>query len=233
MAASELSESRLPSGSISNENGLSNQLEAHPVKQTDSISNENTVDAQKVETAKSVDAINTWTDLSRYFLDSNHCKSCSDQSAISMGPNDAKLVVVLDAPFAYGPDHSRFFTARKLKLVTAILKTIGFALNEVYFTTVFKCLPDSNQSPESSSCDVYLAHELRLASAQSIMCFGEFAAQKVLKSNNSLQQLRAQSTGQELHGAKLIFAPDVSDMLDQPDLKAQLWTDIKAVFNLT
>lgn len=180
--------------------------------------------------AETEQTISDWTDLSKRFLESNHCDTCNQDSALSLGPHAASLAIIVDSPLISSSDYSRYFSQRKLKLLMAILNCLSLELDDVYFSSVFKCIPSAPESGDIASCDHFLSHELRLSNANTILSFGEFTAQKLLSANGSLEQLRKQYTGRELSGARLIMAPDLTDLLNQPELKAALWADIKAIY---
>jgi len=197
--------------------------------QTHEATESDTVEVIPQDTPDHSAEVLDWSQLSKRFLNTNECDSCSQDSALSMGPHEAKFAVVIDAPITTNSDYSRYFSPRKLKLMSAILRALDLDMQDVYFTSIFKCLPGEAQRGLDGRCADFVRNELSLLDSKYVLVFGEFSAQKLLRANESIEQLRRASIGAEQFGARLILAPQLSDLLDQPELKAQLWNDLKSV----
>ena len=89
---------------------------------------------------------------------------------------------------------------------------------------------DLSQSP---NCDKILHRQIELIQPDVVIAFGEFAAQSVIKANESLEILR--TTEQTCFRTKVPIVPTYtpSQMLDEPSLKAAVWQDMKRCISIS
>ena len=124
-----------------------------------------------------------------------------------------------------------FFTGRSGQLFEGMLLALGLDRSNVYATSVFKCAPteDLTLTPQ---CNAVLTQQIDLIMPKVIVTFGEFAAQAVMKSNLSLNNLRAQDNELLINQAQNSRIPVITtftpaQMLDDNSLKAMVWADLK------
>lgn len=118
------------------------------------------------------------------------CSSCP-MSSIGQGfvpgegPQDAKLVIIGEAPGAEEADNSRPFVGGAGRVLNAALAKAGINRNEVYITNVMKCRPPGNIIPDSfdpGECGRrYLNEELIKINDPVIIVLGDTASTYIFR----------------------------------------------------
>lgn len=108
-----------------------------------------------------------------------------------VGPDDAALVVVGEAPAAGNPEADRWrggnltgmaYTSRASgRKVRQLMADLGYA-GDCYYTNAVKCHPPDNRDPtatERSNCRPYLLEEIAIVDPKAILTTGKHATQSV------------------------------------------------------
>jgi DNA polymerase len=108
-----------------------------------------------------------------------------------VGPSDATLVVVGEAPGAGDPDRERwrggnhsgmaYTSAVSGRKVRSMVAELGYA-DETYYTNAVKCHPPSNRDPtaeERANCRPYLHHELEEVAPDWVLATGSHATRSL------------------------------------------------------
>lgn len=173
-----------------------------------------------------------WRSMQTLIESDKHCPSCrSENSMLGSGAMQAEWMFVTDAPSSSDVQQDQIFTGRAGQLYEAVLAALGLQRSEVYTSSVFKCAPPEDLSV-SPSCDKLLRRQIELVCPKVIVAFGEFAAQAVIKANESLEVLREKE--QRCITTEALIVPTYSpmQMLDDNALKALVWSDLKKCLNL-
>ena len=171
-----------------------------------------------------------WRELQKSISMDQDCPSCgSDKSILGQGDALASWMFVTSAPTNAEIEASTLLLGRQGALYEAILKACCMDRNEVYTTSVFKCAPPEDLSLQPT-CNRLIHRQIELVGPRIIVVFGEFAAQSVLRTNDSMNRL-----SDRVHSypgksdISVIVAPSIEDLLTQPSLKASLWSVLKTL----
>jgi DNA polymerase len=146
------------------------------------------------------------------------------------GNPKARLVFVGEAPGEEEDKQRRPFVGRAGQLLTKVINAMGLERSDVYITNVVKCRPPQNRKPEPdemAACEPFLFMELRTINPEIIVCLGMTAAQSILKTKESLGNLRGKfhSYGK----AKVMVTYHPAALLRNPGFKKPMWDDMQLV----
>ena len=150
-----------------------------------------------------------------------------------VGNPNAGLVLVGEAPGAEEDLQGEPFVGRAGQLLNKILEAINFKREEVYICNILKCRPPNNRDPqpeEIASCEPHLWKQLELIKPKIILCLGRIAAQVLLKTNDSLNNLRGKV--HDYRGIKLMVTYHPAALLRNPNWKRPAWEDVQKVRKL-
>jgi uracil-DNA glycosylase family 4 len=111
---------------------------------------------------------------------------CESRSRIvnGVGPADADLVFVGEAPGANEDEQGEPFVGRSGDVLTDALRDRGLARRDVRITNCVRCRPPDNRDPtqsELANCKGYLAAELRQVDPELVVTLGKVPAQHLLE----------------------------------------------------
>ncbi|KTC69284.1 hypothetical protein Lbir_2023 [Legionella birminghamensis] len=138
-------------------------------------------------------------DLDRLCQEVASCQKCGlcktrTQTVFARGNPKAKLMVIGEAPGYHEDQQGKPFVGRAGGLLDQMLKSIGFAEEDVYIANVLKCRPPDNRDPsgeEIVKCSQYLSRQIALVKPAALLAVGRFAGQFLLKNNASMAQMRS------------------------------------------
>ena len=157
------------------------------------------------------------------------CPLCESRSKVvfGSGSENARLVFVGEAPGAEEDRQGLPFVGRAGQKLTQIIEAIGLSRQDVYIANVLKCRPPGNRNPlpdEIKACEPYLIAQLRLIKPRVICALGTFAAQTLLRTNQSISRMRGRF--KTYQGIKLMPTYHTAFILRNPKLKRQVWEDV-------
>ena len=160
------------------------------------------------------------------------CQLCRTRTNLvfGSGSHDAKLVFVGEAPGREEDIQGLPFVGRAGQLLTKIIESIGLTRNDVYICNILKCRPPDNRNPfptEIAACEGYLIRQLEVIDPVIICPLGKFAAQTLLRSEETISRLRGRSF--DYHGIKLIPTFHPAYLLRNPGEKRLVWEDMKKI----
>ncbi|MEM7360535.1 MAG: uracil-DNA glycosylase [Pseudomonadota bacterium] len=174
----------------------------------------------------------SWSDLVDLLQGGGSCPSCEQSTPVLGDGNlEAEWVFVVDAPRARDIKNQQLVSGREGQLFDAILNAAGMTREMVYLTSVFKCPPTDNVSV-SAQCDGIVHRQLALIKPKVVLAFGEFSAQTLLRTNDSLDLMRGQDHVHQQSSAPTVVSYSPSQLLEQPALKAQVWKDLQQCMSL-
>jgi DNA polymerase len=169
---------------------------------------------------------NSWASLIKDLEAAKTCLACQDSNPI-LGEGDlsADWVWIIDAPSSQDITAQQLISGRAGQLFDAILQAVNLTRDQIYVTSVFKCPPSGDYTAQAA-CGSLLNRQLALIEPKKIVAFGEFAAQSLLRSNSTLEQLRGSVHQPRSLNCKVIATRSIQDMLSLPELKAEVWQDL-------
>lgn len=173
-----------------------------------------------------------WPELERLVSSATKCTSCNAQnSLLGSGAQTADWLFVSDSPNSKEVASAAFFDGRAGQLFEAMLHAISLERDNVYCTSIFKCAPTEDLS-NSPQCGEWVHHQIALVKPRVIIVFGEFTAQTLLKSNESLARMRESIQTCRRSDSQVIATHSPREMLEEPHLKAEVWADLKKAIQL-
>ena len=150
------------------------------------------------------------------------------QIVFGVGNPKAGLMFVGEAPGRDEDIQGIPFVGRAGQLLTKMIEAIGLRREDVYIANVIKCRPPENRNPEPdevASCEPFLFRQVGAIAPVVIVALGTFAAQALLKTQESISRLRGRVY--KYGGAQLIPTFHPAFLLRSPDRKRDAWQDLK------
>jgi DNA polymerase len=162
-----------------------------------------------------------------------HCEKCQlgttrIKFVFGVGNPQADIVFVGEAPGADEDAQGEPFVGRAGQLLNKILEAIHFKREEVYICNILKCRPPNNRDPEPNEidqCEPYLWKQLELLKPKIIVCLGRIAGQTLLRTSQSLGDLRGKV--HSYRGIKLVVTYHPAALLRNPNWKKPTWEDVQ------
>lgn len=160
------------------------------------------------------------------------CDLCKTRTHVVFGAGNpgAKLMFVGEAPGMQEDLQGFPFVGRAGKLLTRIIESIGLKRKDVYIANILKCRPPGNRNPlptEILTCEEYLIKQIELIRPRVICALGKFAAQTLLRNQESITRLRGRFF--DYQGAKLMPTFHPAYLLRNPQDKRLVWEDMKKI----
>ena len=170
------------------------------------------------------------------YLDSiKDCMECSlgksrNKIVLGMGDPNADIVFVGEAPGKEEDIQGLPFVGRSGKLLDKMLEAIDLSRKKVYILNVLKCRPPENRDPlpsEIEKCEKYLKKQLEIINPKLVVSLGRISAMTLLKTKESLKDLREQKLSYE--GIDFLVTYHPAALLRNPNLKKYAWEDFKLI----
>lgn len=145
-----------------------------------------------------------------------------------VGNPNADIVFIGEAPGADEDAQGKPFVGRAGQLLNKILEAIHFKREEVYICNILKCRPPNNREPqpdEIDQCEPHLWKQLELLNPKIIVCLGRVAGQTLLRTTESLGELRGKV--HSYRGIKLVVTYHPAALLRNPNWKKPTWEDVQ------
>lgn len=164
------------------------------------------------------------------------CTRCGDlaaartQTVFGVGPSDARLCFLGEAPGADEDATGEPFVGRAGQLLTRIIEACTLSRERVYILNVLKCRPPGNRAPlpdEVGNCRGYFERQLEVIAPEFICCLGTTAAQSLLRTTEPIGKLRGRWF---THGAAQVLCTyHPSYLLRNPAAKRDVWADMQVL----
>ncbi len=144
-----------------------------------------------------------------------------------VGNHSTEIVFVGEAPGKDEDEQGEPFVGRAGKLLTEMLKEIGLKREEVFICNILKCRPPGNRDPlpnEVEKCEPYLLKQLSLLKPKIIVALGRIAGNTLLKTSESLTNLRKEIY--DYYGIPLIITFHPAAILRNPQWKKPTLEDL-------
>ncbi len=145
-----------------------------------------------------------------------------------VGNSNADILVIGEAPGADEDAQGEPFVGRAGQLLNKILESVQFKREEVYIANILKCRPPGNRRPTPSEvelCEPYLWKQIELIKPKFILCLGLTAAQTLLRTTESMTQLRQSIHCYRETPVMVTYHP--AALLRNPNWKRPTWEDMQ------
>ena len=168
----------------------------------------------------------------------NRCPELADtrmQVVMDSGSRSAKILMLGEAPGADEDEKGEVFVGRAGQLLTNIIKACGLSRKEdVYMCNILKCRPPKNRKPtrqESENCAPFLRLQIKIMNPRIILCLGGVAAQNLLKTEDTISELRGRWFKYEdgIVNADVLCTFHPSYLLRNPSAKKDVWEDMQSL----
>jgi uracil-DNA glycosylase family 4 len=152
------------------------------------------------------------------------------QFVFGSGNQNAGIMFVGEAPGAEEDRSGQPFVGAAGQLLTKIIEAMGLSRESVYICNILKCRPPNNRDPqpdEIAQCEPYLKRQIELVRPRVLCTLGRFAAQTLLRSDQSMGRLREGTHHYE--GIPLVATYHPAALLRNPQWKKPTWEDVKKV----
>jgi len=174
-------------------------------------------------------------DLSSFHKEICNCQLCPlsktrQNFVFGVGNPQADIVFVGEAPGKQEDIQGIPFVGRAGKLLDKILSAIQLTRDDVYICNVLKCRPPENRDPlpsEVEKCEPYLINQLQIIQPKLIVALGRIAACTILKTKESLKNLRNQTF--KYAGIDLMVTYHPAALLRNPNFKRPTWEDFQLI----
>lgn len=126
------------------------------------------------------------------------------------GPENARVVIVGEAPGAEEERTGRPFIGRSGALLTEMLTAAGLDRSRVFVTSVCKCRPPENRAPrksETAACLPWLTAQLDLIRPEIVLCAGNVGTRALLGAKEGIGALRGRFHSFTLGGRVMALRP--------------------------
>jgi len=198
----------------------------------------------KIETADNQQAVyseqvqaNSVDNLADLNLKISQCELCElhtsrKQVVTGEGNENAKLFIITDAPVDDAEVENALLNINDKTMLQAMLQTINCSLPTVFISSLVKCRPPEQRSPQTSEmicCDDHLSAQIKLVKPNVILVMGELASQQLLVSQKSLTDLRLR---QHKHlGIPVYASYHPAEMFNSSETKRKVWADLLQISN--
>ncbi len=164
----------------------------------------------------------------------NQCQKCPLHSTRikavpGAGNPDSDWMFVGEAPGQNEDQRGEPFVGRAGQLLDAMIAALQMQRSEVFIANVIKCRPPQNRDPyprEVAECEPYLHRQLELVRPKIIVALGRISAQALLKSSQSLGNLRGKVYRYGPSNTPLVITYHPAYLLRSPQQKAKSWQDL-------
>jgi len=176
--------------------------------------------------------------LHDFFLEIKDCQKCAlsrsrTNFVFGTGNPDANLMCIGEAPGQEEDIKGEPFVGAAGQLLDRILAAIGFERQEVYIANIVKCRPPQNRDPEpeeAETCLPYLQKQIEMIQPKLILALGRVAAQCLLKTDESLNELRGKT--HRFQSANVLVTYHPAALLRNQQWKRETWEDVKKLRRL-
>jgi DNA polymerase len=168
--------------------------------------------------------------LKRWVAECSRCPLAGVRQNVVFGEGDpeAELVFVGEAPGADEDATGRPFVGRAGRLLTKIIKAMGYRREDVYICNVLKCRPPGNRAPapdEVAHCSPILHEQLAVIAPRAICALGGPATKTLLGLKEGITKLRGRFF--RYRGIPLLPTFHPAYLLRNMNEKRRVWEDMK------
>ena len=175
-----------------------------------------------------------WRALEQQVAGCRQCVLCETrtQTVFGGGSKTAQWMLIGEAPGHNEDLEGKPFVGRAGQLLTEMIRAIGLTREQVFIANILKCRPPDNRDPkpdEVEACSDYLARQIELVKPNIILAVGRVAAQKLLKTDAPLSQLRGKVHYLNKIPVVVVYHP--AYLLRSLMEKRKAWQDLQIALN--
>ncbi len=161
------------------------------------------------------------------------CKRCAPlvsertQTVFGVGPLDAELCVVGEAPGANEDKLGEPFVGEAGQLLNKMLGACGFERSQVFICNILRCRPPGNRQPlpdEALACNPFLVRTLELVRPKFLCLMGATPTRYLLDQSTGVGVLRKRDLAWRGIPVQATYHP--AYLLRYPDKKRDAWEDL-------
>ena len=141
------------------------------------------------------------------------------QTNFGVGNQTASLMIIADET-----------NEQSGKLLTLMLKAMGYQRSDIYISNIVKCATNENKDvseTQAESCEPYLLRQISLVQPKLILALGNASAQRLLKSKSTMNRLRGQLHYVDGINAPILVSYHPTYLLAAPNEKRKAWEDLQ------
>ena len=153
-----------------------------------------------------------------------HLAATRTQTVFGVGPLDAELCFIGEAPGANEDAKGEPFVGEAGQLLNRIIAAMGMRREDVFICNIIRCRPPGNRVPnaeEASHCREYLEQTLTLVRPRTICCLGACAAQNLLATTEAIGRMRGRVLSYQ--GIPVFCTYHPAYLLRNPAEKKKVW----------
>ena len=162
------------------------------------------------------------------------CENCDlhktrTNTVFGEGNESAKILFIGEAPGRDEDKQGKPFVGRAGKLLTEIISSINLTREDIYIANTVKCRPPNNRNPEEKeveACSDYLEQQIDLIKPKVIVLLGKIAANRVLKIDQPIGELRKKIFIIKPKNIPTIIFYHPAYILRSPKEKKKVWEDL-------
>lgn len=145
----------------------------------------------------------------------------------AVGPEDAKVMFVGEAPGANEVEQGEPFVGRAGEKLNKMLKDVGVDRNEVYITNLVKIRPPDNRDPKTDEIDAWtplLEQEIEEVNPDKIVPLGNFASKELAETSKGITSIHGKKFYRNDREVVPLFHPAATlyDQSKTPELRKDL-----------
>jgi uracil-DNA glycosylase family 4 len=176
-----------------------------------------------------------WQGLQEVHAAAEACRACDlgsrrNTCVFGMGPLQADLVIVGEAPGEQEDQQGEPFVGAAGQLLDKMMAAIGFARQDLYICNTLKCRPPGNRDPlpgELAACRSFLDHQLHFLQPRLILALGRVAGRALLGQEGTLAAMRGSE--HRYRGLPLRISYHPAALLRNAQWKRPAWEDLQAM----
>jgi DNA polymerase len=163
----------------------------------------------------------------------SNCKKCPlcktrTNFVFGVGNENADIMFIGEAPGNDEDLQGEPFVGRAGQLLNKIIQAVEWKREDVFICNILKCRPPNNRAPLQSEvelCESYLKKQIELINPIMLICLGRIAAQTLLRTKDSLTNMRSKIHNYHTVPLYVTFHP--AALLRNPNWKPATWEDFK------
>jgi len=163
----------------------------------------------------------------------SNCQKCPlgktrTNFVFGVGNENADIMFIGEAPGNDEDLQGEPFVGRAGQLLNKIIQAVEWKREDVFIANILKCRPPNNRDPLQSEvelCEPYLKKQIELINPIMLICLGRIAAQTLLRTKDSLTNMRSKIYN--YHGVPLYVTFHPAALLRNPNWKPATWEDFK------
>lgn len=164
------------------------------------------------------------------------CTACGldithTQTVCGVGNETAELMIIGEALGFHEDQQGEPFAGQAGQLLNAMLLSIGFDRSSVFIANILKCRPSNNPDSlpaEVKLCTPFLEQQIALVKPKILLALGPIAAQYLLETKSSLENLRSQL--HQFGNTPLITTYHPDYLLRNPVDKGKAYQDLQLTY---